>query len=204
MDASTPPSPFCQAVCKSGKTCTNYRKILFEGKSLCTTHYNIMRMKEDTCAICFDSMTKSTSLKVGCGHLFHTKCLTKWAEQGKDTCPMCREPLDTQTMIAVNKQTLHYIGMLIFSLPGDERQEMLRNVMNTINRTFESFEAPPPFEHTINTYVPQQQPQPVQVQWQQQQAPHVWHQAPMIPQVTYDGGRPIYYEVLDVPPIGMR
>ena len=212
MDNTTP-SPFCQAVCKSGKTCNNYRKVLFEGKSLCTNHYNILRMKEDTCAICFDSMTKATSLKVGCGHFFHTKCLTKWAEQGKDTFPMCREPLDTQTMITVNKQTLHYIGMLIFSLPGDARQEMLRNVMNTINRTFESFEAPPPFDtvdQTVDIYVPQQPPQPVQVQqWQQQQQvpqEYVWQrqQNPMIPRVAYDEGRPIYYEVLDVPPIGMR
>jgi hypothetical protein len=119
-------------------------------------------------------------------------------------------------MITVNKQTLHYIGMLIFSLPGDERQEMLRNVMNTINRTFESFEAPPPFDtvnQTVDTYVPQQQPQPVQVQqWQQQQQvqpEYVWRQQHqqdpnMIPRVAFDGGRPIYYEVLDVPPIGMR
>ena len=34
--------------------------------------------------------TNMTTLK--CKHAFHDKCIEKWKEQGKNTCPCCRKP----------------------------------------------------------------------------------------------------------------
>lgn len=45
----------------------------------------------DTCGICLNPVreTRGTTA-IRCGHLFHKTCLTRWEEQGKDTCPICR------------------------------------------------------------------------------------------------------------------
>jgi hypothetical protein len=129
-------------------------------------------------------------------------------------------------MMAVNKQTLNYIGMIIFSLPSEERQEMLRNVMSTINRTFETFHAPPPFRPQHQAHIPQpQEPLPPPSPFFMQGiAPYIQafpQEVPMqafpidmvprdprvpntIPRVAYDGERPIFYEVMNIPPLGAR
>ena len=42
------------------------------------------------CSVCYQKMGKY-KLTLGCGHSYHEKCIFNWIEQGKDTCPLCRE-----------------------------------------------------------------------------------------------------------------
>ena len=74
-------------------------------------------------------------LKLGCGHTLHVRCLTQWAQQGKDTCPLCRQPMDVDSLMAVNKGTIDYIGRVIYSLPSAQRNFMLTNLMHLLDET---------------------------------------------------------------------
>ena len=141
MDALIPgPYGVCDIICKtSGKKCNKHAKLRYEDKLMCTVHYKMHKVKNDDCSICMDIMKTKTSIKVACGHLFHTTCLKKWMQQGKDTCPLCREPLDTQTLITMNKETMDYLGNVIYSLPLHQREQMLCNITHVINITFGLF-----------------------------------------------------------------
>ena len=45
----------------------------------------------DACAICLESLQKDM-ISTSCGHVFHTKCLLKWAKR-KTVCPLCNNYL---------------------------------------------------------------------------------------------------------------
>lgn len=47
--------------------------------------------KRIRCTICLKS--KFTKIKLGCGHIFHRKCIDEWA-RWKQTCPVCQHCLD--------------------------------------------------------------------------------------------------------------
>ena len=53
---------------------------------------------EDECIICYmeyndeDTVTK---LKCNEKHIFHTSCIQEWIRQGKNSCPICREPINS-------------------------------------------------------------------------------------------------------------
>ena len=52
---------------------------------------------ETTCAICMDDFKagdKVTQLKCNEGHIFHTECIVMWIQQGKNSCPICRAPIE--------------------------------------------------------------------------------------------------------------
>lgn len=141
----------CEAVCKSGNQCTRAAKVIHQDKKVCLFHYNILTLKDEECCICMEYMKRSSSMKLSCGHYFHKKCLIKWGEQDKDTCPLCRQPMDVDSLMKINKTTLDYLGMLIYSLPTEQRRTMMFNVMSTINMTFTTF---------IPTPLPTQLPMP--------------------------------------------
>ena len=43
------------------------------------------------CSTCLDLLTPSCELSSApCGHVFHSNCIAKWLETGKDNCPQCR------------------------------------------------------------------------------------------------------------------
>ena len=43
------------------------------------------------CSICLENFVMQEQLrKVGCGHLFHTRCIQEWFATGDTRCPMCR------------------------------------------------------------------------------------------------------------------
>jgi hypothetical protein len=51
---------------------------------------------DDNCSIClcpFD--TENTTKKIlKCGHYFHSECVSRWISEGKNTCPICRDPIN--------------------------------------------------------------------------------------------------------------
>lgn len=42
-----------------------------------------------TCAICLDAHGRSGSVRVPCGHSFHSACIAEWARRAR-SCPVCR------------------------------------------------------------------------------------------------------------------
>ena len=49
------------------------------------------------CSICFmeyQSDDLVTRLKCDSKHIFHKECLSQWIVQGKNSCPICRAPVD--------------------------------------------------------------------------------------------------------------
>lgn len=48
-----------------------------------------------TCSICLNQVKQTRSTpSLRCGHVFHSHCLEKWKEQGKNSCPTCRKIID--------------------------------------------------------------------------------------------------------------
>lgn len=52
--------------------------------------YNNENNENKTCAICLEKID-SDYLYTDCDHSFHHGCLTKWMEEDKTTCPLCRK-----------------------------------------------------------------------------------------------------------------
>ncbi|KAF7131597.1 hypothetical protein RHSIM_Rhsim09G0209800 [Rhododendron simsii] len=47
------------------------------------------------CAVCLALVNASDEVRelCNCSHIFHTKCLDGWVDQGRITCPLCRSKL---------------------------------------------------------------------------------------------------------------
>jgi len=71
--------PKCSSKTKSGRKCQ--RSVKTTG-DVCPTHKN-------TCSICME-MIESSMNTLPCKHQFHTECINKWKDEGKNTCPCCR------------------------------------------------------------------------------------------------------------------
>lgn len=83
------------------------------------------------CSICLNEVRVTRSNPpIRCGHVFHSECIEKWKEQGKNTCPECRKVFDvspfrvTLTIENNYNQTSNII-------PMDE--DMIFNVMDIFN-----------------------------------------------------------------------
>jgi hypothetical protein len=49
---------------------------------------------EIQCPICFDNIKEEELIcKTPCNHIYHKKCISKWLQQNKKTCPKCRSNL---------------------------------------------------------------------------------------------------------------
>ena len=61
------------------------------------TAFNPQTMKELECCICMEKFgpedKQITQLKCNETHLFHTECIIGWINEGNNTCPLCREPI---------------------------------------------------------------------------------------------------------------
>lgn len=44
----------------------------------------------DNCSICMDAISTEIAKPNACVHLFCAPCIEQWAQQGNDTCPLCR------------------------------------------------------------------------------------------------------------------
>merc|ERR1719316_2628366 len=63
---------------------------------------NASATSDGECAICFADFADTATMPVlklpGCGHYFHTACLTQIADTGKP-CPLCRAEVDWATVL---------------------------------------------------------------------------------------------------------
>jgi hypothetical protein len=57
------------------------------------------------CSICLEGF-ESTAVKLGCDHLFHRTCITRWLRE-HTTCPICR------TQFGRNNTTHRHINVLL-------------------------------------------------------------------------------------------
>ncbi len=51
---------------------------------------NNLTNNTDECSICYDNNDNKYIKLIACDHEFHKKCLIKWLELNKSTCPLCR------------------------------------------------------------------------------------------------------------------
>ncbi len=126
----------CSAICKkSGNRCCNSAKVELSGQYYCKIHCRDKNARliaashstrePDCCSICLSTIIPKTQMILGCGHIFHKDCLVGWIQQDKDTCPMCRQPMDVNSLIILHKSMLEYIGRMVFSLRDSHRELML-------------------------------------------------------------------------------
>lgn len=93
----------CIATLKSGSPCPNKVK----NGNLCGIHGK--KKEVNDCPICFDVINKCDNSKLHCGHCFHKKCLNKWFENQKNTCPICRVIIPG---ISIVHQTVEYLPVV--------------------------------------------------------------------------------------------
>lgn len=122
----------CHATCKNGQQCPNISKIQYENKRYCRMHYNNIITQQEICSICLETIASKSKIKTTCCHLFHTKCLTEWVRQDKDTCPNCRISLDVDLLVRLNRDVIEYIGNCIYSLPQHTRKQMLGHICQAL------------------------------------------------------------------------
>ena len=87
------------------------------------------------CSICLGEVrTTRTNQMTRCGHLFHSQCLQKWKDAGKNTCPTCRKVIDgTNFKIVVSIQNNYTAAANSVSL----NEESIFNVLDLFNITFD-------------------------------------------------------------------
>lgn len=84
------PEPRCCFVARNGFKCPNYSKHKYDGQELCNVHLGYVKAREP-CSICLEPMSCSSErCKLGCGHYFHTECLSKCHDP---ECPLCRQQI---------------------------------------------------------------------------------------------------------------
>jgi len=67
-------------------------------RSLTKSKFNYDLLQEDECIICWNKYTDSDDIvKLRCNekHFFHALCIESWIKGGNNTCPMCRQPIDS-------------------------------------------------------------------------------------------------------------
>ena len=53
---------------------------------------------DEECIICYmEYKDEDVVSKLGCNekHVFHTSCIEEWIRQGKNSCPVCRAPINS-------------------------------------------------------------------------------------------------------------
>ncbi|EEF28458.1 conserved hypothetical protein [Ricinus communis] len=70
--------------------------------------YSKRRVEEQetaACAVCLSEFTEGESVRnLECKHLFHNGCLDKWLQQCKSTCPLCRNKVVADEVVARYRQ----------------------------------------------------------------------------------------------------
>ncbi len=50
----------------------------------------IKKERKNNCSICIETLDKTATTILSCGHIFHMTCLNKWINSNHNTCPLCR------------------------------------------------------------------------------------------------------------------
>ena len=80
---------------------------------------------EEECIICTEKMT--TGRRLECNHSFHLICLSKWFENGHNSCPICR------TEIKFSEKVKKVIRNRIASINNEENQNRNRIFSFSLN-----------------------------------------------------------------------
>ena len=61
----------------------------------------------EECCICYEVLSKGKTIKLTCGHTYHTKCMKKWAKYPhKRTCPMDRKRISSSELDEIMNQPM--------------------------------------------------------------------------------------------------
>jgi len=120
----------CFATTKIGERCKN---VCVTGTDVCGTHTSL-----GECPICMESMTSRTSRTIKCNHMFHKKCLEKWKNQNKLTCPVCRRYFDcSRFKVTISVVDREQLTILSSNLDSDVVNTIIPG-MDTSNVQFDS------------------------------------------------------------------
>ena len=91
------------------------------------------RMSE--CAICLNEVRSTrTNPPIRCGHMFHSHCIQKWKDEGKNTCPTCRKVFDvSQFKVTLTVQNNYTAESNTVSLES----EAIFNIMDIFDMSFD-------------------------------------------------------------------
>lgn len=101
---------------KRGK-CSFKGQHCYNDKNYCGIHLRVVKSSDD-CAICLSPMTsKTTRIRLFCGHWFHTDCLSNIQ---KAECPLCRSSfLPLQAYKIFKKNVIKPIALQTFATEKD-------------------------------------------------------------------------------------
>jgi len=89
---------FCFGKCKRKRNERSRSKAIL--RSLQTVRFSalttISGQPDEECIICYEEyQPKDTLTKLNCNtkHIFHSRCIEQWIQNGNNTCPCCRAPI---------------------------------------------------------------------------------------------------------------
>ena len=87
------------------------------------------------CAICLGEVRSTRSNPpIRCGHIFHSHCIQKWKDEGKNTCPTCRKVFDvSQFKVTLTVQNNYTAESNTVSLES----EAIFNIMDIFDMSFD-------------------------------------------------------------------
>lgn len=91
----------CPKSDKSLSTSKQYLKLIEENNP--TTRYTkILKTDQQTeCAVCLSEFKEDEEIrKLKCPHIFHKDCLDRWLQQCSATCPLCRNKVLQDDVLA--------------------------------------------------------------------------------------------------------
>eukprot|EP00347_Sterkiella_histriomuscorum_P023527 403334302 len=71
-------------------------------KNLTKTKISEIFLTEEECVICWNKYEEDAEIvKLTCNekHYFHAQCIEDWIKGGKNTCPLCRQPIDKDVAV---------------------------------------------------------------------------------------------------------
>ena len=79
------------AIGKTGRTCGTAPTYFVREDNQWTCGRHLAKALEQECAVCMCKMSTKQEDRLPCGHVFHSKCLSRWEKTSKNTtCPLCR------------------------------------------------------------------------------------------------------------------